>query len=195
MYVTKMSASETIVVDNGPCPCGKGHISKTIVSHDNPWSSADIHHAIECADCNQAWGLDGSVSTLRSSEVQYLEAKTAEDAVVRPLRDLTDQLVTGYFVRFAAPTMMAEHSEMSRLGITSRSYDQYLKHRRTGGTPAGACYGLRNEAWLRSLATAKSRDAEFDQLIASHASAKKAVNDAYKSIVRRRIAPVQLTAN
>jgi hypothetical protein len=141
------------------------------------------------------WWLDVSVLTLLSSEVKHSEAKVTEQAIAEQLRSLCKQLVTDYFDHFNAATKKAEHAEMLKLSITSLSYDQYLKLRQSGGTPADACYGLRNEAWLRTLAKEKSRDAEFEQLLAAYPGAKQAVNDAYKSIVRQSVAQTKLITN
>lgn len=182
-----MSTSETLAFEKGPCPCGAGHIAQHVTTQDNPWSTADIHYTIECPRCSNEWRLEGAALVLRSSESSYLEAKAAESTTSRPLQQLLEQLVSDYFAGLALPTKKAEHAEMARLDITALSYSQYLKHRRSGGALTGACYGLRNEAWLQSLAAAQAREAALEQLVASNRLARQAVDDAASAIVRRSI--------
>jgi hypothetical protein len=53
-----MSTTDIGIVEEGPCPCGKGHIAKQVTTQDNPWSTADVCYSIECADCSGAWRLE-----------------------------------------------------------------------------------------------------------------------------------------
>jgi hypothetical protein len=182
-----MSTSETVVFEKCACPCGAGYIAQSVTSQNNPWSSADIDYAIECAHCHNEWRLDGSSLVLRSSESEYLAAKAKEEQVSQALHALMDRLVADYFVHFAAQTKKAEHAEMVHLGIATRTYEQYLKHRRNGGTAAKACYGMRNAAWLRSVAGGQSVDIELDRLIAANDSARQASTEAYKAVVRQSL--------
>ena len=76
---------------------------------------------------------------------------------------------------------------MTRLGITSMSYPQYLKHRREGGTPSSACYALRNRPWLLSQVSDCRKSERLQQLIAAHDKARDATQAAFTQIVRRRI--------
>ena len=77
---------------------------------------------------------------------------------------------------------------MTRLGITSLSYAQYLKHRSEGKTPTQACYGLRNRSWLIELATVKSLDNKLEKLLSAHEAAQQATKNAAKKIMRKKIA-------
>ena len=182
-----MSTSETATFDKGPCPCGAGRIAQHVTTQDNPWSTADIHYSLECSRCGTDWRLDNATLVLRSSEIHYRTARAAEDATFAPLRSLTDQIVTSYFVSFAARNKKAEHAEMVRLEITAMSYRNYLEHRRKGGTVSQAAYGLRNEAWLLSQAAASSRESELRSLITAHRAARELTAEASKEIVRLKI--------
>lgn len=190
-----MSTSETVELELGPCPCGKGRIVKRVTTQDNPWSAADICMALECADCRRAWRLEGDGLVLRTSEADYLQAREAEQRIRQSLHNLVDQLVSEYFDRFAAPTRKAEHKEMMRLGITSMSYPMYLAHRRQGRRMAAACYGLRNTEWLRGLAVARSLESILDNLLNQESAAQEATATASASIVRRQIAYGELHPN
>ncbi|MER0203285.1 MAG: hypothetical protein DU480_05380 [Nitrosomonas sp.] len=125
---------------------------------------------------------------LRSSETEYLDARKNEESTYKPLYSLVDSLVEGYLSRFGAKSKKAELAEMTRLGITSLSYAQYLKHRSEGKLPTQACYGLRNRPWLSELATAESLDNKLEKLLSAYKAAQQATKNAAKKIVRKKIA-------
>lgn len=187
-FQATMSTSETVTFEKGPCPCGKGHLAEHITTQDNPWSTANIRYEVACPDCRDAWRLEHGSWVLRSSESSYLKAQAAEETAWRPLRLLMDELVADYFARFAAPNKKVEHAEMTRLGITASSYRQYLAQRRKGSELADACFGLRNEDWLRSIAAARSLDKKLDEFLNAHLAAQETTTAASASIVRRKIA-------
>lgn len=183
-----MSTSETVVIDKGPCPCGAGHIAQHVTTQDNPWSDADIFYSIECALCRKEWRLEHSTLVNHASETSYVAAAEKNTMAYQSLRAPVDKIVSDYFVRLAAPSKKAEHTEMTRLGICTMSYRQYLDRRRKGETASETCNGLRNEQWLLSQAASESRRSEIQSLIAAYRAAKNESNEASKQIVRRRIA-------
>lgn len=183
-----MSTSETVTFTVEPCPCGAGTIAKHITTQDNPWSGADICFTIECKVCASEWRLEHGHIVLRNSETEYLVARKNEESAYKPLRSLVDSLVEGYLSKFVAKSIKAESTEMTRLGITSLSYAQYLKHRSEGKTPTQACYGLRNRSWLIELATVKSLDNKLEKLLSAHEAAQQATKNAAKKIMRKKIA-------
>lgn len=183
-----MSTSETVSFTVGPCPCGAGTIAKHVTTQDNPWSSADISFTIECKLCASEWRLERQYMVLRRSETEYLAARKNEESAYKPLCRLVDLLVEGYLTAFAAKSKKAELAEMTRLGITSLSYAQYLKHRSEGKTPTQACYGLRNLPWLTELAVVQSLNNKLGELLFAHEAAQQETKDTAKKIVRKQIA-------
>lgn len=183
-----MSTSETITVNKGPCPCGKGHLDQHVTTQDNPWSSADIAYSIECPDCSREWRLDGKTLILRSSEVAHAVATKAEQAAAQRLHTLAESIVAYHFRSWASGSKKAEHAELQRLGITSMSYRQYLDHMRNGGTMATAAAPTRNPAWLRGVADHQGRNQELNELTAAHQVTEDARRVTYDQIVRRSLA-------
>lgn len=183
-----MSTSETDIFTVGLCPCGAGTVAKHVTTQDNPWSGADICFTIECKVCASEWRLEHGHLVSRHSETEYRAARNCEENAYKPLRRLVDSLVEGYLTSFAAKSKKAELAEMTRLGITSLSYAQYLKHRSDGKTPAQACNGLRNRPWVTKLAETQSLNNELEKLLAAHEAAQQATKNAAKKIVRKKIA-------
>lgn len=182
-----MSTSEKDTFDNGPCPCGSGRIARHVTSYDNPWSGADVSYSIECQKCSSEWRFDSHVAPLmvrRSSEVEYTAALAEQMAASGELSAASQQIVAAYFAKFAAKNKKSEHAELERIGITSRSYKQYLAHRRVGGTAATASFASRNTEWLLQQAADESRHEEIVELLERSERAKQATAEAAKKIER-----------
>ena len=182
-----MSTSEKDTFDSGPCPCGNGHIVRHVTSYDNPWSGADVSYSIECQKCSSEWRFDSHVAPLmvrRSSEIEYTAALAEQMAASGELSAASQQIVSAYFAKFAAKNKKLEHAELERLGITSRSYKQYLAHRREGGAAATDSFASRNTEWLLQQAADESRRDEIVELLERSERAKQATADAAKKIER-----------
>jgi hypothetical protein len=182
-----MSTSETEVITKGKCPCGNGRIVQRITTQDNPWSTADIYYSLECDACSALWRLEHKTLILKSSETGYRLANAKVRQAYDEFRGHVDGLVSAYFADFAASSMKAELAEMVRLGLTTYSYPQYLKHRRKGRTPAGACNPLKSASWLIAQTSLSGGDRQrLDALIHNHDQARQAADVAAALIVRRR---------
>lgn len=182
-----MSTSETFTIDAGPCPCGNGRIAKHVTSQDNPWSSVDIHYSLECPTCSKNWQLRDRYIVQLSSEGSHNAARAKQSAVSASLKRLVNELVSDYFHKLSAKSKKAEHAEMTRLGITSLSYNGYLKHRRQGGTIEEAASGIANRAFLLAEAAAVGKKDALVALLSGYDCASKDVADAAAQIVRKRV--------
>jgi hypothetical protein len=178
-----MSTSETVTLDANVCPCGCGKILKHVTTQDNPWSSADISYELSCESCEADWILENTGVALVSRR-EAAEENSAREAWLQagePLRALVEELVSGYFGRFAAPSKKAEWREMQRLDIYKGSYRNFLQDKAKGGRPGQTAYGLRNRPWLAGLAEERNRQSELKQLIATWDARK----DAWEQAARR----------
>jgi hypothetical protein len=182
-----MSTSETVNFDIGNCPCGKGKIVKSVTTQDNPWSSADIRFSIECLSCDREWRIQNECLVNKRSEVPYAAAQQEERLKYDALRQFIDPLVDLYFLRFAAKTKKAEHAEMLRLGITTDSYQGFLKEKAKSKPYSEICFALRNREWLCDLARQSSLLETLTCVVSEYDDAKRRTSDAYGHIIRQSI--------
>jgi hypothetical protein len=180
-----MSTSETVKFDVGPCPCGRGKITKHVTTQDNPWSSADISHSISCGVCASDWHIDYGRLVQRSTEAPYRKAYVEEQAKYHELDRIVYELTEQYFLSFGAATKKAEHAEMTRLGIFDGNYRSYLRARANGASAGKAASPLRNEKWIAGLARNSGRYEQFHRALLEYQSAQARTRVAEKKIVTR----------
>jgi hypothetical protein len=130
-----MSTSETVEFPVGACPCGQGRIVRSVTSQDNPWSSADIFHYIDCRQCAGIWRMENERFLDTRTEADYNTATQHERLCREKLHELIEAHVNRYFADFGAETIKAEHAEMIRLGITSQNYRSTSKAKTKGARP------------------------------------------------------------
>jgi hypothetical protein len=123
-----MSTSETDEYTIGKCPCGKGQVIKTMVTQDNPWSSADISYRIECSQCRGDWELSrlGDGLTLLSSKIPTQQASTVRMNARRDLDNYVRSLAAKHYATQNFKTKKAEHAYLVQQGIAVGSYRTYL---------------------------------------------------------------------
>jgi hypothetical protein len=182
-----MSTQETDEITLGNCPCGEGKIIRRITTQDNPWSSADISHRIDCARCSREWRIDNSLMVNNASEAPYRIATQRSSAAHEALHDFIRPLVNGYFLRFAAKTKKGELAEMTRLGVSNSSYRDFLKRKKEGNRPADLCWPLRNEEWVASLVKEANKESDFAGLRREWKSAAEEESATARKVVRRRL--------
>jgi hypothetical protein len=184
-----MSTSETVELPAGPCPCGAGHIMKSVTTQDNPWSGADIHYYVGCPKCSSKWMIEHEQLVDRATSLVYKNHKRESDKYWSQLRDLITPLVDKYFDAFAASTKKAELAEMQRLGIASMAYPAFLKEKKEGRTPSQMSYALRNMKWVRELVQGSEVEIQFNCLYDSYKAANDLASAASHKVVRRRMLP------
>lgn len=182
-----MSTSETVSTALCPCPCAAGVVTHHITTQDNPWSTADHAHTIDCRHCSGQYRYEHGHLVLRSSEAAYRLSSEEEKRCFDELQSVIVPLIEQYFSEFGAKTKKAEHAEIARLNLSSNSYRGYVAERSKGRSIASTCFGLRNESWLRGQAERRGTREAFDGALASFTAAKKAAEDAYRSIVRIKL--------
>lgn len=183
-----MSTSETVEYKIGMCPCGKGGVIKTMVTQDNPWSSADISYHIDCTQCQGAWELSrtGDRLTLRSSTIPaeragkvLMAAQCDADAYVR-------DLAARYFEAKSFPTKKAEHAHLVELKIANGSYRTYLQDRKLSTIDKVGHPG-RNPAFVGQLVSTFGDKAHHDMLLGKIAEADAVYKAAAAKIVRHDV--------
>lgn len=160
-----MSTSEIDIIEVGPCPCGVGRISQTIVSQSNRWSIPQISYSIECKACSIDWRIERKSLVLRSSETEFKYFSNAAICTRTRLHDLIRSIVVHHFSGFTVPTSKAEHAELLRLDLTNMSYRQYLNHKKKGGSICTAAVPLQNRAWLRTAAEEINVSKQLEELL------------------------------
>jgi hypothetical protein len=179
-----MSTSETIEHPVGACPCGKGKVIRSITTQDNPWSSADVHIYIDCADCSREWRVEHNHLTMIGSKADYEKANRHEMMCRKNLSEFVAGLVDGYFEKFGAKTKKAEHSECVRLGISTGTYRDFLRRKNEGQSPGQISAPMKNPAWVKSLAESSKVIDRLEQLLLAVDEARHHTNVAAKKIVR-----------
>lgn len=182
--IVGMSTQETIKRRAGPCPCGNGHVMTSITTQDNPWSSADIYHYLQCDACARNWRVDSGRLVSRAEESLYRQAREDHYAVMHKLSALTGPLVDAYFEQFAAPSMAAEHREMLRLDIATSNIRSFRKDKNAGRRPSELSFARRNMTWLRQLVHQAGLEAEFDALLQELEDADARQGEAYRNVRR-----------
>jgi hypothetical protein len=185
-----MSTSETISYNIGKCPCGKGNVVRTIVSQDNPWSSADVSNHIECSRCSSEWDLNhsGDRLTLRSSTIPSQLASKIRMEAGHDLDTYIRDLAAKYFEDQKFKTKKAEHEHLIQLGIASGSYRTYLQDRKRSPMH-GVGYPRKNEAFVEQVVTTYGDKTQFQALLSAVADADTAYMAASAKIVRHDVKP------
>lgn len=179
-----MSTSETDIFEVGPCPCGVGQISQTIVSQTNRWSIPQISYSIECKACSRDWRIEHKSLVLRSSETEFKRLSNSTICTRTLIHELIQSIVAHHFSGFTAPTSKAEHAELLRLDLTNMSYRQYLDHKKNGGSICTAAFPLRNRAWLRIVAEQMNVLKRLEELFEDSAKADHDQNLAAGKVIR-----------
>jgi hypothetical protein len=159
-----MSTSETDHYEVQECPCGQGHVMKTIVTQDNPWSSADISFSINCVKCQKEWAIENKNLINISSALPFENSSLVVRSSRQKLVQLTDPMVDDYFKEFSAKSMKAELRELERLGISNASYDSFRKAKNYGKKLSEICNPFRNREWLVKLAQSNGAEEKFNEL-------------------------------
>jgi hypothetical protein len=183
-----MSTSETDEYTIGKCPCGKGEVIKTMVTQDNPWSSADISYRIECVQCRGAWELNrsGDQLTLLSSRIPSQQASTVQMSALRALNDYIRGLAAKYYATLHLKTKKAEHAFLVEKGIAVGSYRTYLEDRKRSPMQ-GVGYLNKNQAFVNELIATYGDKAHHDALTTALADAEAAYKVAAAKIVRQAV--------
>ncbi|MDH0116789.1 hypothetical protein N7379_20060 [Rhizobium pusense] len=159
-----MSTSETITSNIALCPCGKGHICRSVTTQDNPWSGIDISYGIDCGHCSKTWkASDGYLIHLeeeRARSVAFDNVLRAQDAVIELMRPEIED----YFGNAKFRTMSSEHREMNRLSLSPRDIRLYRLGRNEGKDFTDLCYPHRNAIWLMRLAVASGKQEILSRL-------------------------------
>lgn len=179
-----MSTSEIDIIEVGPCHCGVGRISQTIVSQSNRWSIPQISYSIECKACSIDWRIERKSLVLRSSETEFKYFSNAAICTRTRLHDLIRSIVVHHFSGFTVPTSKAEHAELLRLDLTNMSYRQYLNHKKKGGSICTAAVPLQNRAWLRTAAEEINVSKQLEELLEDSDKADHDQKLAARKVVR-----------
>ena len=180
----RVSTSETDIYKVGPCPCGIGQISETIVSQSNRWSIPEISYSIECKTCSRDWRIEQKSLVLRSSETELKRFLASTQCTRTAINDLIRSIVEHHFSDFTAPTSKAEHAELLQLNLTNMSYRQYLSHKRKGGNICTAAFPLLNRAWLKTAAEQINALEQLEDLFEGEAKANHEQKLAAGKVVR-----------
>ncbi|MGP5451179.1 hypothetical protein ACTXOX_25915, partial [Pseudomonas helleri] len=146
--------------------------------------STHISYSLECKVCASLWRLDHGSLILRSSEYQYLSAKSESDAARNELYRFSKMLVKAYFEGKSFKSKKAELEHLKAIGICEATYDSYRKARRTKEIPEMA-YGLRNTPWLKSIAASLDKESTLSTLILANEISTQKSEAAHKLIERR----------
>jgi hypothetical protein len=127
-----VSTSEKIEFRLGVCPCGAGEVRKHIISHDNPWSGADVWYEIACPACKPEWRLsgDGMTATNVASEKPAHAAAQAEMAAQTSLNAYLVGLAKDRLAKMAFSSKKAEHAFATSEGLFKGSYQSFLTSRK-----------------------------------------------------------------
>lgn len=183
-----MSTSEIDEYKLGICPCGKGAVMKTIVTQDNPWSSADVSYRIECNRCQGEWDLSrsGDRLTLRSSTIPADRAGRVLMAAQHDLDVYVRAPMAEYFAVKSFPTKKAEHAHLIELKIANGSYRTYLQDRKRS-TIGNVGHPSRNPAFVSQLVATHGDQAHHGMLLGKVAEADAAYKTAAAEIVRQDV--------
>jgi hypothetical protein len=185
-----MSTSETDEYSIGKCPCGKGEVIKTMVTQDNPWSSADISYRIECGQCRGDWELNrlGDELTLRSSKIPAQQAGIVQTSARRGLDDYVRSLAAKHYATQAFKTKKAEHAYLVAQGIAIGSYRTYLEDRKRHPMH-GIGYFNKSQVFVNELIETYGNKAQYDALVTALADSEAAYRVAAAKIVRHAVKP------
>jgi hypothetical protein len=183
-----MSTSETDEYKIGKCPCGRGAVTKTVVTQDNPWSGADVSYRIDCDSCRSDWELNrsGDRLTLRRSRVPSEQAGKVLMQARQNLNEYVRDLAAKHFNTLALRTKKAEHAHLSGLGILTGSYRTYLQDRKNSPMHRVA-HPSRNSAFVDTLVTTFGDKAHYDSLSEAIADADAAYRTAAAKIVSESV--------
>ncbi len=182
-----MTRVEYDTFEEGPCPCGNGHILRHVESTDYRYSSMRISYSIDCSACIRLWRIDHGTLVLRESETPYLAARVESDSARNELHQLAQELVESYLNALTFKSKKAELEHLLALNLSVSNYAAYLKERRTGSAVHQLAYGLRNIPWLKERAQASGRMAELTELLHNHEVASRKLEVASKQVVRRSV--------
>lgn len=182
-----MTKLEYDTFEEGPCPCGSGHILRHVESTDYRYSSVHISYSINCPDCNRQWRIDHGTLVLRASEAPYLAAKVEADSAREKLHQFAQKLVLSYCETLLLKSKKAELQHLQALNLSQTKYASYLKERGAGKEMHQLAYGLRNIPWLKERAEASGNIQELVELLRIHEDMSKNLEVASKQIVRRSV--------
>jgi len=188
-----MTRVEYDTFEEGPCPCGNGHILRHVESTDYRYSSVHISYSIDCSTCNRRWRVDHGTLVLKESEAPYLAARAESDSARNALHQLAQELVESYLNAQIFKSKKAELEHLLALNLSTSNYAAYLKERRTGKAIHQLAYGLRNVPWLKERAQASGRMAELTALLHNHEVTSSNLEMASKQVVRRSVKGARAT--
>lgn len=188
-----MTRVEHDTFEEGPCPCGNGHILRHVESTDYRYSRVHISYSIDCSTCNRQWRVDHGTLVLKASEAPYLAARVESDSARNALHRFAQELVESYLNAQTFKSKKAELDHLLALNLSASNYARYLKERRAGNAVHQLAYGLRNIPWLKERAQASGGMAELTELLHNHEVTSKKLEVASKQVVRRSIKSTRAT--
>jgi hypothetical protein len=177
-----MSTSETVHFDVCPCPCGIGHVVKSVTTQDNPWSGADISYSLNCADCRSKWIIEHR--RLVSSAEWQAERSTwnEEYKIGNEIDQFLAPLIDNHFASLKLVAKTHELRELQRIGIGNHDIRNYRAGRNSGKPISAMCYPRRNLESLRRLVSSAGLLNQFRELEAKFENAKIAHQLAQKQV-------------
>lgn len=166
-----MSTEETFETNAAPCPCGKGQITRVVISPDNPWSRVDISFRVDCVECSGVWianpGYLEHASDKKIREQYFEDLIRLDDKLQELLRDG----VNAYFANFK--DMAKQHREMIKLKLSPPNLVDYRKSIKRGNSPADCCRLTGNSDWVFEIADEMGVISEATNLIVAYRKAER----------------------
>ncbi len=188
-----MTRVEHDTFEEGPCPCGNGHILRHVESTEYRYSSVHNSYSVDCLACNRRWRIVHGTLVLRESETPYLAAQVGRDSARGALQRLAQELVESYLNTQTFKSKKAELEHLLALNLSGCNYAAYLKERRDGNSVHQLAHGLRNIPWLKERALDSGRMAELMELLHDYEVTSKALEVASRQVVRRSVKCARLT--
>ncbi|OKO87564.1 hypothetical protein AC629_13530 [Bradyrhizobium sp. NAS80.1] len=162
-------------IEAGPCLCGNGLIRVDRCSPDHPWGGGYWNEArIDCAECSQSYAVayneKNEPRLVKQSDVEAQKAlekkwhdkirEIEASAEFQNLKSILDKAVS------ACKTKKDQHRLLTSAGITSGSYQTYLKnpHYRFTGLDA-----------LKAAATLSVKSPNLEKMAAELETARAAM--------------------
>lgn len=181
-----MSRTEHDTFKESACLCGKGQVTKHVVSTDYVFGSAEVSYELECPACAIEWRFEHRTFTLRASERDYTAAKAALDDAQRNFATIAREVIDAHFATLELGTKKAELLELERLGLGGGNYRSYTAERRRNRTPGQIASIFGNPEGIVMISDDKTRPV-IERLISRVSELEIQCKAATKKIVRRRI--------
>jgi hypothetical protein len=181
-----MSRVEHFVHVLGPCPCGKGSISKSIESPDHPWGGGRVSiPGIACTTCSAEWRIFGKSLYLISSEEPLKPLEEENSRLGMELTQIGREAVDAYFAARGG-TKKSEWEELKRLEMYVGSYSTYLKCRRTQPSIGMLAYWP-TPTWIVANAKSDEHKARARAIVERRKELKLLLTEARKLVVKRSL--------